>query len=294
MADYGHDLRFGVFLTPLAEHPQTLLETATVAEQEGLDLVTCQDHPYQSRFLDTWTLLSVIAARTERVRVAPNVADLPLRTPVMLARAVASLDILSGGRIELGIGAGAFWDAIAAMGGPRRTPGEAVDALAEALPIIRATWAAGGRGLRFDGDHYKIAGARPGPAPVHDIEIWVGGYKPRMLALTGAQADGWLPSLGYIDIEDIPAANARIDAAAEEAGRSPRDVRRMLNIGGTFGSSEQLKGPPAGWADLLADLTLREGISTYLMAVDGPEETRRFAAEVAPAVREQVAAARGG
>ena len=79
--------------------------------------MTFQDHPYQPRFLDTWTLLSVLAAQTSTVRLAPNVANLPLRPPAVLARSVASLDILSGGRVELGLGAGAFWDAIEANGG---------------------------------------------------------------------------------------------------------------------------------------------------------------------------------
>ena len=117
-----------------------MVELAQTAELAGLDLVTFQDHPYQPRFLDTWTLLSVVAAQTSTIRVAPNVANLPLRQPVVLARSVASLDLLSGGRVELGLGAGAFWDAIAANGGPRLTPGQAVDALAEAIAIIRGIW----------------------------------------------------------------------------------------------------------------------------------------------------------
>ena len=122
MTDYGHELQFGVFLTPVAAQADDLLALARAADAVGLDLVTVQDHPYQARFLDTWTLLSVIAAHTARVRVAPNVANLPLRPPVVLARSVASLDILSGGRAELGIGAGYFWDAIAAAGGTSSPP----------------------------------------------------------------------------------------------------------------------------------------------------------------------------
>src|SRR5918994_1780669 len=116
--DYGHDLLFGTFITPTAGQPDRVVALAQLTEQAGLDLVTVQDHPYQARFLDTWTLLSVIAASTSTVRVAPNVANLPLRPAAVLARSVASLDILSGGRVELGLGAGAFWDGIAAMGGP--------------------------------------------------------------------------------------------------------------------------------------------------------------------------------
>ena len=129
MTDYLHELQFGVFVPPIAEQADAVVELAELAEVSGLDLVTFQDHPYQPRFLDTWTLLSVIAAKTSTVRLAPNVANLPLRPPAVLARSVASLDILSSGRVELGLGAGAFWDAIAAMGGRKLEPGQSVTAL---------------------------------------------------------------------------------------------------------------------------------------------------------------------
>src|SRR5579862_1885589 len=118
MADYGHDLSFGIFVTPKADAGAHIIELARRADAAGLDWVSVQDHPYQPAFLDAMTLLTAIAAATERVAVFPNVVNLPLRPPAVLARAVASLDILSGGRAELGIGTGAFWDAIAAMGGP--------------------------------------------------------------------------------------------------------------------------------------------------------------------------------
>ena len=140
MADYGHDLSFGIFVTPQADAGPHIIELARRADAAGLDWVSVQDHPYQPAFLDAWTLLTAIATATERIGVFPNVANLPLRPPAMLARAAASLDILSGGRVELGIGTGAFWDAISAMGGPRRTAGESVDALREAIAVIRALW----------------------------------------------------------------------------------------------------------------------------------------------------------
>jgi alkanesulfonate monooxygenase SsuD/methylene tetrahydromethanopterin reductase-like flavin-dependent oxidoreductase (luciferase family) len=136
MTDYGHELRFGGFLTPDAGDPDRVVDLVRLAEQDGLDLVTFQDHPYQPAFLDTWTLISYVAARTERISISGNVTNLPLRPPAVLARSVASLDLLSDGRIELGIGAGAFWDAIEGMGGPRRKPREAVDSLAEAIEVI--------------------------------------------------------------------------------------------------------------------------------------------------------------
>ena len=199
VSDYGHELQFGVFITPNAQDAGTVVELAVLADRVGLDLVTFQDHPYQARFLDTSTLLPFVAAATKRVRLAPNVLNLPLRRPAVVARAVASLDILSGGRAELGIGAGAFWDGIEAMGGRRLRPGESVDALEEAIDVIRMIWNTGEQGgVTFTGNHYRLDGAARGPAPPHDIGIWVGAYKPRMLSLTGRKADGWLPSVPYL------------------------------------------------------------------------------------------------
>src|SRR3954465_13969107 len=114
----GMSVEFGIFPVPNAEHADQLLEHVIAAEQAGLDLVGIQDHPYQRRFLDTWSLIAFLAARTERIRFFPDVANLPLRQPAVMAKAAASTDLLSGGRFELGLGAGAFWDGIAAMGGP--------------------------------------------------------------------------------------------------------------------------------------------------------------------------------
>ncbi|WP_084959014.1 LLM class flavin-dependent oxidoreductase [Thermoactinospora rubra] len=287
MSDYGHDLLFGVFLTPAAAQADRTLALARLADSAGLDLVTVQDHPYQPAFLDAWTLLSVIAARTERVRVAPNVANLPLRPPAVLAKSVASLDVLSGGRAELALGAGAFADAVATLGGPRRTPGESLEALEEAIQVIRALWSPGT--AAFEGRHYRLQDARPGPFPAHEVGIWLGAIKPRMLRLTGRAADGWLPSAPYVPPERLAESNKIIDEAAREAGRDPAAVRRLYNIGGGFP-----RGSAADWAEQLAELTLTEGMSAYILASDDPDTIQAFAAEVAPAVRELVAAERAG
>ncbi|MGI8700556.1 MAG: LLM class flavin-dependent oxidoreductase [Nocardioidaceae bacterium] len=146
MGDYGHPLLFGSFVTPRNDRPAEVVQLAVLPEAVGLDLVTVQDHPYQASYLDTWTLLSFLAARTSTVHLAANVTNLPLRPPAVLARSLASLDLLSGGRIELGLGAGAFWDAIVAMGGRRLTPGEGVQAVEEAVTIIRQLWDTDTRG----------------------------------------------------------------------------------------------------------------------------------------------------
>ena len=297
MSDYGHDLTFGSFITPTASPPQRAVELAVLSERVGLDLATFQDHPYQASFHDTWTLLSYVAARTERIHLSANVLNLPLRQPAVVARAAASLDLLSGGRIELGIGAGGFWDAIEGMGGRRLTPGQSVDALAEAITVIRGIWAADVRGgVRHAGTYYQAKGAKRGPAPAHDIGIWIGAYKPRLLRLTGAVADGWLPSLPYVP--DGPAGlaemNAHIDEGAERAGRDPAAVKRLLNITGRFSTTRGglLVGPPDQWARELAELATTHGISGFLLMGDDPAVLEVFAAEVAPTVRELVAAAR--
>ncbi len=295
MSDYGHDLIFGSFLTPGSADATQPVRLAVLSEQVGLDLVTFQDHPYQPAYLDTWTLMSFVAARTSRVRLAANVTNLPLRPPAVLARSIASLDLLSGGRTELGLGAGGFWDAIESMGGRRLSPGQSVRALEEAIEIIRQVWDAGARGgVRVDGEFHRVIGAKRGPAPAHDVPVWVGAYKPRMQALTGRLADGWLPSLPYLQPGDLAKGNAVIDEAATAAGRSPTDVRRLLNISGRFTEtgSGPLQGPAEQWAEELADLALTEGVSAFILASDDPDDLRRFAAEVAPATRELVAAER--
>ncbi|MCX5557553.1 LLM class flavin-dependent oxidoreductase [Streptomyces sp. NBC_00038] len=279
MPDYGHDLLFGAVLTPDAEQPHAVIELARLADRAGLDLVSVADHPYRPDFLDAWTMLSVIAARTERVRVFPNVANLPLRPPVGLARAAASLDVLSGGRVELGLGAGGYWDAIVSEGQPRRTPGEAVEALDEAITVIRALWStdAGSGSREVGGKHYRLDGARPGPAAVHPIRIWVGALGPRMLRLIGRSADGWLPSATRVPPAELALGQRIVDEAATAAGRDPRSVRRLYNL------------PGLAPAEQLAELTLTQGVSAYLLASDDPSTLERFAHEVAPAVRGLVA-----
>jgi alkanesulfonate monooxygenase SsuD/methylene tetrahydromethanopterin reductase-like flavin-dependent oxidoreductase (luciferase family) len=293
--DYGHELEFGVFLTPGNEQPEIVVRLAELAEELGLDLVSFQDHPYQSRFLDTWTLLSYLAARTNRVTLAPNVLNLPLRQPAVIARSAASLDLLSDGRVELGLGAGAFWDAIEAMGGERLSPGEAVDALAEAIAVLRGIWDTGQRGgVRLEGEHHWLRGAARGPAPAHPISLWIGAYKPRMLRLTGRLGDGWLPSVPYLERSELTSGNAAIDAAAREAGRDPGQIRRLLNVSGAYsdGAPGPLTGASHSDAEALAELALAEGISLFVVMGDDPHELERFAKEVVPATRDLVAAER--
>ncbi|ONI75088.1 hypothetical protein ALI144C_40745 [Actinosynnema sp. ALI-1.44] len=295
MTDYGHDLVLGTFVTPSAQEPDRAVGLAELTETAGLDAVAFQDHPYNAGLLDVWTLLSWVAARTNRITVSSNVINLPLRPPAVLAKAAASLDLLSGGRFELGIGAGGLADAIHGIGGGRRTAGQRIEALAEAIDVLRGLWDTNTRGMfRFDGQHYQVPGTKHGPAPHHDISIWLGAYKPKMLALTGAKADGWLPTLDYLKPGDLAEGNARIDEAAAKAGRDPREVRRLLNImSASYDRTDTpLHGTPADWVEQLLELVLDHGVSAFFIGGDDPAVIQALGAEVAPALRAAVATER--
>ncbi len=284
-------VNFGVFLNPAAEGYPDLLRQVEAAELGGLDLVGIQDHPYQPRFLDTFALIADLLARTERLRFFPAVANLPLRPPAMLAKVGASLDVMSGGRFELGIGAGAFWEGVEAMGGPRREPGESVEALDDAIEILRLAWG-GERSVTYEGEHHSVRGFKPGPPPAHSIQIWVGAYKPRMLRLTGRLADGWFPSFGYAGPDSIPEMRRLLDDAAVRAGREPSDIRRIYNLSGEITDGEErglLQGPPSHWVETLVGFWRELGFNDFVFGPGGDNPVRQielFAGEVAPGVRQ--------
>ena len=281
---------FGYFPSPEAAAYQRIIRNARLVDDLGLDLIGVQDHPYQPRFFDTLTLITAIALQTKRVRVFTDVANLQLRQPALLAKWAASLDVITGGRVELGLGSGAFTAAVRAMGVEPREGGEAVSALEEAIAVIRTMWA-GQRGARFDGRFYQLRGVHAGPVPAHPIGIWLGAYRPRMLSITGRLADGWLPTFSYMNPDALPDANHRIDEAALAAGRKPFDILRLYNIGGRITDGEStgfLEGPVDQWVDQLTELTTEYGMDGYILgpADDSEQQLRRFAEEVAPRVRE--------
>lgn len=289
-------ISFGISVTPTAADYPEIVAQVLAAERGGLDLVGIQDHPYQRRFLDAFALIGDLLARTTRLRFFPDVASLPMRGPTALAKLAASLDVMSGGRFELGIGAGGFWDAVAGMGGPRRTPAEAFDALEEAIPIIRGALDVGPekRVVRAPGPHYPIPGYPPGPPPPHRVEIWVGAYRPRGLRLIGRLADGWVPSVGYLGADALRSASERLDAAAVEAGRDPTAIRRIFNVGGLITDGPEgvgsLNGPVDRSVETLTGWAIELGVDAFIY---WPPDTatrgiERFAAEIAPAVAEGV------
>jgi alkanesulfonate monooxygenase SsuD/methylene tetrahydromethanopterin reductase-like flavin-dependent oxidoreductase (luciferase family) len=299
LTDYGAQLQFGLSVTPEAAHIQAITDLVLAADGSGLDLIAIQDHAYNHTFLDTWTLITFLAAKTQQIHFLPDVADLPLRPPMMLAKAAATLDRLTDGRAELAIGAGAFWDAIEGMGGPRRSPREAVEATAEALEILRQALAANGRVVSA-GAHYPVPGYMPGPPPAHAMRLWVGAQKPRMLELIGRSAGGWVCPLSvYMPPEVVPRCQAIIDAAATATERSPSEIRRLYNVVGSIGGrggGQGLNGPVELWVETLAAWATDLGFDTFIFWPEDASErqARLFAEEVVPRVLEDVNAARSG
>jgi alkanesulfonate monooxygenase SsuD/methylene tetrahydromethanopterin reductase-like flavin-dependent oxidoreductase (luciferase family) len=284
---------FGIFPTPNAEECDQIVEQVLTAERAGLDLVGIQDHPYQRRFLDTWSLIAFLAARTERIRFFPDVTNLPLRPPAVMAKAAASIDLLSGGRFELGLGAGAFWEGIGAMGGPVRSGPESVDALEEAIEVIRLMWSEE-RSAHFAGQHYSLDGVHPGPRPAHDIGIWLGAYGPRMVRLVGQKADGWIPSVPRLPLEDVAPRQRAIDEAARAAGRDPSRIRRIANVNGVIAdgaATDFLDGPVDHWVETLVSMARDHGFDGFVLwpKEDPLRQTERFGTEVVPAVRAELA-----
>jgi alkanesulfonate monooxygenase SsuD/methylene tetrahydromethanopterin reductase-like flavin-dependent oxidoreductase (luciferase family) len=222
------------------------------SDKLDIDLITIQDHPYNGSFLDTWTF-TALAMFTRHIHFMTNVAGIPLRHPPLLAKSAATLDILTKGHVEIGIGAGAFWRAIVGSGGPSRTPQEAVSALEEAIQVIRLIWnntAAdeneeddnnNNTRATFHGKFYNLNGAQTGPQPFHPLRIWVGALGPRMLKLTGLFADGWTVSYNYVLPQKIPEMHKIIDESAIASRRKPNNVRRNYNLAGKIVLDEEFR-----------------------------------------------------
>jgi alkanesulfonate monooxygenase SsuD/methylene tetrahydromethanopterin reductase-like flavin-dependent oxidoreductase (luciferase family) len=292
VTDYGRPLQFGVFITPTARQLDNSYALAELADGT-LEFIGVQDHPYQASFLDAWAFMSSLLLRTKKVRVVPDVANVPLHNPAVMAKMAASLDVLSGGRMELALGAGAFWDPIAAMGGPRRYPREAAQALQDAVEVTRLMWS-GQRAVRYDGDFYRLKGLHPGPQPAHDMQIWLGVGGPKLLRFLGGHADGWLPSNPYLAPDKLPGMNHQIDVGATEAGRDPSSIVRAYNVFGEIGEKRTdtpFTGTVDQWTQTLTLLAVDTGMDTFIFAAPGDDiaQTKRFAEQVVPAVRENVA-----
>ena len=283
-------VKFGLNVDPNTGGLPIAERITAIADANGLDLVGVQDHPYNDDFTDTLALITWLAARTSHVHLFPNVANLPLRPPVMLAKQAATIDVLSAGRFELGLGAGAFADGIAGMGGPRRSAGQARGALSEAIDIIRASWA---------GEPYQLPGLllpstrRPAGSPPRARHRLVARRRrPARIQLVGAKADGWSVSAPYVPPDRLPELNQIITSAARNAGRDPAAITRLYNVMGLITPQDRdtFNGPVERWAETLTTLHTESQMNAFVFWPTGDRErqSRLFAEQVVPAARESL------
>jgi probable F420-dependent oxidoreductase len=282
--------RFGVSLRPSAEPGADPAAEAQHAESLGFDLVTLTDHLPGSRpTLETWTHLTWLAAATDRILIGTNVLGLPYRNPAVLAKMGETLHRLSGGRLILGIGAGASNDEFRALGLEVRKRKEKIDAFRESVGVIRRLWS--GEVVSFQGEHYRLEDAQISPSPRPPIPLWFGSYGPRGLALVGRLADGWIPSMRFAPPERWRKMRDRVRRAAEEAGRDPDTIEFAYNVAVRI--DERADPRPhvvAGPAEKVVEelrMLLDMGVTLPNLwpAGEGFEQRERLAAEVLPALR---------
>ncbi len=223
-------MRLGYNLSTSAAPGADPVADAREAEALGFDFVCVSDHLHGTHpSFETWTVLTWVAANTERVQVIPNVLGLPYRAPAVLAKMAESLHRLSGGRLVLGLGAGGMDAEFAAFGLDVRSAGAKVEALDDALDILHGVWRE--PAFTHDGRQLRVVGAEVEPKPETPIPVWIGANGPRVLALTGRKADGWLPSMAFAPPDVIPERRDIILQAATDAGRDPAALTFTYNVG---------------------------------------------------------------
>ncbi|HEX5615625.1 MAG TPA: LLM class flavin-dependent oxidoreductase [Acidimicrobiia bacterium] len=282
-------LRIGINVSTAATPGTDVVGSARRAEELGFDFVSASDHLHGTHpSFETWTLLTWLAASTTRIGIVTNVLGLPYRSPAVTAKMAETLQRLSGGRFVLGLGAGGADSEFAAFGLDVRTPGQKIDALADALAVIRALWS--DESATHEGEWYSVRDAHLTPKPDSPVPIWLGSYGPRALDLLGRTADGWLPSMPYAPPDAIPAMRDRIRAAADAASRDPDSLTYAYNVGVHVGAQVDRKdfvsGTPTEVVDRLQQLA-GLGLDTFNLwpVGDEAEQHARIAAEVLPALR---------
>ena len=207
---------------------QRIAETAETLGFESLwrsdHLFSLYDVPTRPG-LDTWSSLTALAMMTRRLRFGPLVCPITFRHPAVLAREAAAVDALSGGRLELGLGAGWHDREHQAFGIPYPRVGERIRRLDEGIRVIRALWSDGA--AHFEGQFYRLDGAVGWPKPVQTprIPLIVGGKGPRLLDIVAKHADEWNCG-GSRPPADVRARTEMLDTACRAIGRDPREIRR--------------------------------------------------------------------
>ena len=209
------------------EDAQALVGLACRAEELGFDSVWAHDHVFNvghvfdrigdKPYYEPLTLLSFVAARTSRVRLGTSVLVLPYHNPIRLAKTVATLDVLSAGRVILGVGVGAIEQEMEAMGTAFKERGPFTD---EAIAVMRTLWTE--EDPRFDGRYSSFAGMKFSPKPRQRVPIVIGGVSRMAIRRAARLGDGWQP-LG-LSPEALGQGMAALREEAEAAGRDPAKI----------------------------------------------------------------------
>ena len=220
--------RYGLNV-PTSTHGTDPVALAGRVEELGFDFLSINDHLHGDRpTYETWTLLTWLAARTARIGLVTRVLGVPYRAPAVVAKMAESLDRLSDGRLTLGLGGGSSDEEFRAFGLGDFTPRQKVDGMHDAITIARGLWS--GEPFSYEGRRYRTRAARLTPGAQRHIPIWLGTYGPRALAITGRQADGWIPSYGFVGASELVRMRGTMRAAAERAGRDPDAIMCVLNL----------------------------------------------------------------
>ncbi|MFE4754967.1 LLM class flavin-dependent oxidoreductase [Streptomyces mirabilis] len=317
--------RFGSAVIAQVEDLAACVRLAQRVESAGLDFATVIDHPYNPAMGESWTMMTAYAMATSKIRLRTTVMCTPLRQAAVLARGASTLELLTSGRVDLGLGAGGVWEGITSVGYPQLSPADAVQQLTELITVMRALWqddnhpkeamvghyeggvrtmreqapeAGWGEPVTIEGKFHSLSAAYCGPRPTHPIPIYIGGNGPRMMRLTGRLADGVALSHGRKDAAGYRRAHQLIDEAAIAAGRHPRDITRMYQVFGTIGEDDAVdlggrsgfRGTVDQWIDYLMELIVEHGFDEInFYPVNDEARMLRYAEEIVPAVRERLA-----
>lgn len=202
--------------------------------------------PSDSPWLETIVVLAAAAASTERARLGTAVLVIPQRNPILLAKQLASVAQIAGGRLQVGVGAGWLREEFEALAAPFAGRGTR---MVEWIELMRSCWT--GRPAAFDGDHYHLpSGIVALPTPPARIPIFIGGHSERALERAGRLADGWLgqqTATGF-DLATLTREAATVREAATAAGRNASEVRIVLRIVESAGRAAVVAAVLAGLA----------------------------------------------
>lgn len=289
-------MRFVANIDPKAD-ARAAIAQARYVDSLGYDGILMQDHAYLPQFAETTTLLAAIGAVSENVTVGANVMTAPFRLPAIIAKEIATLDSITGGRAELGLGVGANAKGISAWGGPTFADrSEMYRSYRDAMHIIRGLWESNGEPFSYKGDVQSVQDVEFGPVPDRRIPIMTGAMGPQSLKLTAKLGDGISVSSSYVPYERLTWFRQQLDEGAKAYDRDPAELFINYNVMGYIhdgGSSARPKNEGVFWGDLpwwTERLnTIKEmGVTQFTywpVHGDFDDQLRRFIEDVAPTIR---------